>query len=138
MAEGATRTLTLIDAQPNNDWREAGFQPVGSATIQQAIGTTLPCISSPRTLEFRFAQNAGDFKATVAQDMGSKSSSEELEWALIVDGRQLETKRIAFKDVAEFTTPLAGVAVVQLSVKLSSTRCQGGATALVTSVIIAG
>lgn len=137
---GSERTLHLVDAQPTSKWREAGFQPVGSSGAQQAIGAVVTCWSggNPEPLEFRFAQNSGTFEATVAQDMGAKSSSEQLEWTLTVDGRPQEVKRIFFKESATFTTPLAGVAVVQLSTKISSDKCKDATTALVTSVTIKG
>lgn len=134
---GEGRTLHLTDAHgADRAWSEAGFQPVGSAQPRQAIGAMVYCPGDAE-LEFRFAQKEGTFKATVAQDMNSKSSTEDLEWALVVDGRQIETKRIAFKDSAEFTTPLSGVAVVQLVVK-NARPCKAQATALVTSAVIQG
>lgn len=135
---GSTRTLTLNDAFGDTDsWKEGSFQAAGVAEPTQAIATVSNRWCSERTLEFRFAQNEGTFSASVAQAMDSKSSTEELEWALIVDGRKVSTKRLAFKEITEFETPLTGVAVVQLTVK-SATRSCAEATALVTSVTVQG
>lgn len=137
VAPGTDRTLHLTDAYSvESAWSEAGFQPVGSAETRQAIGARVYCVRGPQ-LEFRFAQNGGTFKATVAQDMNSALSTQELEWSLVVDGRLAETKRIAFKDSAEFTTPLSGVAVVQLNVAQAK-PCKESVIALVTSAVIQG
>lgn len=137
VAPGSARVLHLNDAQPNSDWREAGYRPVGSTGVVQAIGTTLRCDWS-KQIEFRFSQNSGKFAAAVAQDMGSFSSGEQLEWSLIIDGSPVETKIIEFKQAAEFSWELAGVAVVQLLVKSVSKSCQGSATGLITSVTVEG
>lgn len=134
---GAERRLTRSDAFSAEYWEERSFQPVGQAQEVQALGTTADCRMTARELEFRFAENAGDLTFEVAQSMSSPSSEESLEWALVVDGRQVETKMIAFKETAEFATSLAGVAVVKLQVK-NPTPCSGRAVGLLTKAVIKG
>lgn len=135
---GAERRLTKSDAFSADGWQESSFQPVGRADAVQALGSSVTCrASGPRELEFRFAENQGTLTFEVAQAMSSPSSEESLEWALVVDGRQIETKRIAFKETAEFMASLTGVAVVKLQVKNPS-PCSGHAIGLVTRAVIKG
>lgn len=135
---GAERKLTRADAFSAEYFEERSFQPVGRANEVQALGATANCNSSlARELEFRFAENQGDLTFEVAQEMSSPSSEENLEWGLVVDGRQVETKKIAFKESAEFTTSLAGVAVVKLQLRNPS-PCSGQAIGLVTKAVIKG
>ena len=135
---GAERRLTRSDAFSAEYFEERSFQPVGRGNEVQALGATANCNSSwARELEFRFAENQGDLTFEVAQEMSSPSSEENLEWALVVDGRQVETKKIAFKETAEFTTSLVGVAVVKLQLRNPS-PCSGQAIGLVTKAVIKG
>lgn len=134
---GVERTLTLADAFDAGDWKEGSFQAVGHTQASQALAQVTGCYGSHDPLEFRFAQNQGTLRFTVAQSMDSESSGAVLEWALIVDGRQIQTKSIGFKDSAELTTSLAGVAVVQLDLEKTGS-CAGTATGLVLEAVIQG
>lgn len=133
---GSDRKLHLTDAYDRTShWEEHIFQAVGQDKAQ-AIGAEIYCNGS-QSLEFRFSNTDGTFKATVAQDIDSSSSSNILEWSMIVDGQQVEAKQIAFKDTAEFSTPLAGVAVVRLETETTG-KCERGATGLITSAVVQG
>lgn len=133
---GSERPLHLTDAyDASSMWKEGSFQAV-TLDPSQAIGAKLGC-ASHAALEFRFSNTDGTFRAEVAQDINSASSSNTLEWSMLVDGQRTETEPIAFKETAEFSTPLAGVAVVRLETKISG-KCQKGATALITSAKIDG
>lgn len=134
---GAERVLTKSDAFTAEYWDEGSFQPVGQPQEVQAMAATAYCAAGPREMEFRFAQNAGNLTFQVAQAMSSPSSEENLEWALVVDSRQVMTKKIAFKESVELTTPLAGVAVVKLQVS-NPRPCSGNAVGLVTRAVIKG
>ena len=134
---GAERVLTKSDAFSADNWDEGSYQPVGQAQEIQALAANAYCDRGSKKLEFRFAQNAGSLTFQVAKAMSSRSSGEILEWALVVDGRQVMTKKIAFKESVELTTPLAGVAVVQLQVS-NPRPCSGEATGLVTRAVIKG
>lgn len=134
---GAERTLTKSDAFSAENWDEGSYQPVNQPQEMQALAAVAGCRYGAEELEFRFAQNAGSLTFQVAQDMSSKSSEEILEWALVVDGRQVETKKIAFKDSVELTTPLTGVAVVKLQVN-NPEPCSSSAIGLVTKAVIQG
>lgn len=134
---GSQRTLTKADAFAAQNWDEGSYQAVGQAQTGQAIAYAVACDYGTNPLEFRFSQNQGTLKFVVAQAMNSRSSAEKQEWALIVDGRQVQTKSISFKDSVEITTPLSGVAVVQL--KVSEPRpCSGSSIGLITSAVITG
>lgn len=134
---GAERVLTMADAFSAENWEEASFQPVNQSENIQAMAATVGCSRKGEELEFRFAQNSGELTFDLAQDMSSDSSDELLEWALEVDGRQVETKKVAFKDSAQLTTPLSGVAVVKLQLS-NPTPCTGSAVGLVTKATIKG
>ncbi|HOA89887.1 MAG TPA: hypothetical protein PKX10_11150 [Propioniciclava tarda] len=135
IAPGGERVLTKADAFSSEYWDEGSYQPVGQPA-QQAMAFDARCRSSRYPVEFRFGQSTGTLTFTVGQALSSRSSSERLEFALIVDGRQVESKMVAFKDVEHLSTPLAGVAAVQLVV--TPNPCRDGATALITKAVIVG
>lgn len=141
MVRGADRTLGLADAFDRSDWEEGNFTPVGSTTDAQALAATVNCSSSrPRVLEFRFSGTDGyTLRASVAQELHSPNPSATLEFALVLDDRQTSTKSIKFKQSAELTADLTGVAVVQLTVKHPDgvdELCEKPITALVTKLVM--
>lgn len=131
----ATTRLTLAQAVSSEGWDERSYTPVGSDPMQ-AMGAVIGCYDE-REVEFRFNQRRGTFRAEVAQDQNSQSSDQTVEFALIVDGSQLDTRRIGFKESQFLGTDLAGVAVVKVRASLADDRCSGkSVTALITSVTI--
>lgn len=141
VSPGSERVLQLSDAygvgRYGSNWTEGSVRIPSSATEVQGMATKVGCYSEPRALEFRFAQSQGAFSAAVAQSLDSTDSSAVLEWTLVVDGRRVSTQRIAFKETAEFSTSLAGVAVVRLEV-LTAKPCSDEATGVVTSAKVDG
>lgn len=105
----------------------------------QALAEDVNCYSNDDdVLEFRFAQASGTLVLHVAQDMHSAKSNQTMEFALKVDGRQVQTKDITFKQTATLSTPLTNVAVVQVHAQLVGDHCDGPATALITSATVTG
>lgn len=130
-----TRTLTLADAFNPGDWTEGSFTPTNQPAMQ-AMGAKINCYSD-EVIEYRFSRASGQLVVSVAQDSLSDSSDATLEWGLIADGRQIESKTIAFKEVVDLKADLSGVAVVKISVhQKDSNRCSGSAGALITRILI--
>ena len=70
--------------------------------------------------------------------MLSATSDAQLEWALLVDGRQVQTEIIAFKESAELVADLSGVAVVQVLYRQVQDSGCGDTLGLITSAVIEG
>lgn len=136
---GSTRTLTKADAFASEGWEEGSFQAVGGARPEQALAARSSCArKKSQPLEFRFAQNQGTVRFTVAHSMLSATSDAQLEWALLVDGRQVQTEIIAFKESAELVADLSGVAVVQVLYRQVQDSGCGDTLGLITSAVIEG
>jgi len=136
---GSTRTLTKADAFASQGWEEGSFQAVGGTRPEQALAARSHCgRKKSQPLEFRFAQNQGKIRFTVAHSMLSATSDAQLEWALLVDGRQVQTEIIAFKESAELVADLSGVAVVQVLYRQVQDSGCGDTLGLITSAVIEG
>nr|NLI48954.1 hypothetical protein [Propionibacterium sp.] len=137
VAAGQVRHLNRDDAVQANLWVQGPAQPVGSTGWIYALANTVGCQATSSPLEFRFAQTQGTLTLGVAQSAGSRSSTEKLDWIVLVDGRQAQTRTIGFTEAAELVIPLAGVSSVQI-VLTNPSPCQGMATGLVTKAVVAG
>ncbi|PIE28231.1 MAG: hypothetical protein CSA58_00160 [Micrococcales bacterium] len=139
--DGTTRELLRADAFDPGDWEEGSHQIAGKSEQIQAMAATLGCSGgNMEQIEFRFAETTGTLKVDVAQDMRSESSSGLIEFSLVVDGRQVQTKSIGFKETEQLTTDLANVTVVQIQAHEIGEDCTSGksAVALITRAAVDG
>lgn len=134
---GQVRHLTREDAVQANLWAQGPAQPVGSASWIYALGYTVGCQATSTPLEFRFAQTQGALALSVAQSAASRSSTEKLDWIVLVDGRPVVTRSLGFNETADLTVPLASAATVQI-VLTNPSPCQGMATGLITRAVVTG
>lgn len=137
VTEGAQRTLVLADAFSPGKWTEGSYQPAGTATHLQAMAAKLYC-SDVAVMEYRFAPTVGTFRVDVAQSMDSATSDGTVEFSLVADGRQQQTKSIKFTERQQLDTDMAGVTVIKISATQTTSSCSNDVTALVTNVSIAG
>lgn len=133
---GTEKVLTLADAFAAENWTEELRQPAGKAAQQQAIATRVYCGQESSPLEFRFAEQPGTLRLTVAQDMASASSDAKVEFALIVDGRRLESKAITFKETTELSASLSGASVVNVIASTKESCSRNTVIALITKAVI--
>ncbi|MBW9214963.1 hypothetical protein KV102_08920 [Mumia sp. zg.B53] len=137
---GEVRELNLVDAFSAEGWEEGAHQPVAGEQAQ-AMATLVSCgygYDGGDPLEFRIAQTDGyKLVAKVAQDLTSPSSTARLEFALVVDGRQVAAKAIEFNESAILEADISNAAVVKMTVKQSpppNEDCDDAAIALVTDL----
>lgn len=114
---GVDRPLGLKDAFDHGRWVEGSYRPAGRA--EEVVGAVahLTCGGSPSVMEYRFAQTTGKLRVTAAHDMLSPGADAVIEFRLTADGRQAQTKNLTFKESAELTVDLSGVAVVTVEAK---------------------
>lgn len=138
ITSAGNKSLGLSDAFNPGGWTEGAYQPASTGKQQQAIAESVGCYvyNSANQLEFRFASVPGTLKVAVAQELNSDSSDAQLEWSLYADGKQVDSKMIAFKESQELSTSLSGVAAVKILVKHKESNCTGSATALITAISV--
>lgn len=123
-------------------WSERVDTPVGG-TPQQVIENAVSCSSDfdqTQALEFRFSNSAGTFTAVAQQALESGTSDGTAEVALFVDGRQVQTQQLGFKDKRTFSTPLTGVNAIKIVVREiygKGSNCPGQVTLVISNLSIA-
>jgi hypothetical protein len=132
--------LRLNDAKRADDWVEGNYQTPGADDSVTAMALALNgCGSDSGEIEFRFANQDGRLAFAVAQDLNSDRSDVVLEFAVVANGRTVDTRQIAFDQSATLEAPLTGVSAVILEVDhVSGGRGCDGATALITSASVEG
>lgn len=135
---GADRTLTLADTFSADQWEEGSYKAAGSTKSVQGIRTSVSCYSDgTEPIELRFADAKGKLKVAVAQDVTSEASDNVLAFDLIVDGRKVRSKNVAFSKTNTLSTDLSGVVVVKIvASRVKSDDCEGSALALITKLEI--
>lgn len=129
-----SQDLTLADAFNAPQWEEASRQPAGKKESIQAISQMIYC-GSNASLEYRFAESTGTLKFTAMQGMASQSSTNTLAFSILADGRTVQAKNVTFKQQAELSAPLSGVAVINIVVEGTRDRaCENSAEALITKL----
>lgn len=129
-----SQNLTLADAFNAPQWEEASRQPAGKRDSIQAISQMVYC-GNNASLEYRFAESTGTLKFTAMQGMASQSSTNTLAFSILADGRTVQAKNVTFKQQAELSAPLSGVAVINIVVEGTRDRaCENSAEALITKL----
>ncbi|MBB2893697.1 hypothetical protein [Flexivirga oryzae] len=134
-ATGADRTLTLSDAFSADNWEEGSYTPAGKADPVQGIRTDVYC-SASEPIELRFGQTTGTLHVAFAQDIQSDSSDQTLEFDLTVDGRTVKSKNVTFKQSGEMSTPLSGVASIEITAQPAGDNDCESTMALITKLWI--
>ena len=130
----AARKLSLVDIFDHEGWDEGSVSvPKHSETIS-AVWSRMSC--GNRSLEWRFADQAGRLVVDVAQALDSATSDTVFEFKLFADQRLADTSLGKFSAAAHLETGLTGVNAVRLTVTPAEGTPHCDATAVITNMSV--
>lgn len=134
---GGLISLSADNAFHADGWTFGQFLPVGATALVPAIAATVNCDGPGPEIEYRLSPTTAKLRVTVVQDILSDSSDNTVNVKIMTDGKTVAEKAISFKQSAELTAPLTGVAVIKL-VASPKGDCTTSSNVLITQAEVQG